>query len=495
MSNLLIIIVVWAKCDYIFPFHCASVINDYFSTANQNFEVMKKIFKRILYAVLFGILVFAVVYAWPRAPIITAFAAKGMCSSVFLAGKDPVRIAAEDLSFFPISLAKNEINYDEKSVTAKVFGLAKRKAVYREGLGSVLVLDIPEEELRKESFSIPDPGYSQDTIPWPKGDVLPGSIPEGVDMEKLASIVNGAFDPPGEEPFKKTLAIAVVYDGNLIAEKYIQGYDKNTRFHGWSMTKSVTSALVGILAGKGKIDIKAPANIPEWKDDERGKITLENLLHMSSGLKWVENYFTISEATLMLLRSTNMVEYVASRPLEHSPGSYHYYSSGDANLVSGVIHNTMGDDQAYYELPYKALLHRIGMLNTTLETDASGNFVSSSYSYGTTRDWARFGLLFANDGVFAGDSILPVGWVDYTTQEAPASNTDGMYGVGFWLEDPDPEKNFNGLPDDVFSANGFLGQRIFIIPSKKLVVVRMGFGSSEFGFKNFLRDIISTLPQ
>jgi CubicO group peptidase (beta-lactamase class C family) len=155
----------------------------------------------------------------------------------------------------------------------------------------------------------------------------------------------------------------------------------------------------------------------------------------------------------------------------------------------------MGDDQAYYELPYKALLHRIGMLNTTLETDASGNFVSSSYSYGTTRDWARFGLLYANDGVFAGDTILPAGWVDYTTQEAPASNTDGMYGVGFWLEDPDPEKNFNGLPDDVFSANGFLGQRIFIIPSKKLVVVRMGFGSSEFGFKNFLRDIISTLPQ
>ncbi len=223
---------------------------------------MKKILKRALYIILLGILVFAVVYAWPRVPIITAFAAKGMCSSVFLAGKDPERVNAEDLSFFPISLAKCEVNYDDKSVTASVFGLAKRRAVFREGLGSVLVLDIPEEELRKQSFSIPDPGYSQDTIPWPKGDVLPDSIPAGVDMEKLASIVDGAFDPPGEEPFKKTLAIAVVYDGNLIAEKYIEGYDKNTRFHGWSMTKSVTSALVGILAGKEKIDVEAPANIP-----------------------------------------------------------------------------------------------------------------------------------------------------------------------------------------------------------------------------------------
>ncbi len=456
---------------------------------------MKKILKRILYVILLGILVFAVVYAWPRVPIMTAFAAKGMCSSVFLAGKDPERVNAEDLSFFPISLAKCEIDYEEKSVTATVFGLAKRKAVFREGLGSVLVLDIPEEELRKQSFSIPDPGYSQDTIPWPKGDVLPESIAEGVDMEKLVSIVDEAFDPPGVEPFKKTLAMAVVYNGNLIAEKYIEGYDEHTRFHGWSMTKSVTSALAGILAGKGELDVKAPANIPGWKDDERGKITLENLLHMSSGLKWVENYFTISEATLMLMQSTNMVEYVASRPLEHSPGSYHYYSSGDANLVSGVLRNTIGDDRAYYELPYKSLMHRIGMLSTTFETDASGNFVSSSYSYGTTRDWARFGLLYQNDGVFAGDTILPVGWVDYTMQEAPASNTDGMYGVGFWLEDPDPEKNLSGLPDDVFSANGFLGQRIFIIPSKKLVVVRMGFSSSNLSFKNLLRDILSTLPE
>ncbi len=456
---------------------------------------MKKIIRRIVYLILIGGLVYVVIFAWPRVPILTAFAAKGMCSSVFLAGKDPERVKAEDLSFFPISLAKVQIDYDEKSVTAKVFGLAKREAVYREGLGSVLVLDIPEVELRKESFNIPDPGYSQDTIPWPKGDVLSKTLPEGININKLESVVDGAFDLPGEEPFKKTLAIAVVYNGNLIAEKYIYGYNENTRFHGWSMTKSVTSALVGILSGEGKIDIKAPANFPGWKDDERREITVEDLIHMSSGLEWVENYFTISEATLMLMQSSNMVEYVAGRPPEYPPGSHYSYSSGDANLVSGVIRNTLGDDRAYYELPYRSLLHRIGMLNTTLETDASGNFVSSSYSYGTTRDWARFGLLYQNDGVFAGDTILPAGWVDYTMQEAPASNTNGIYGVGFWLDDPDPEKTLKGLPVDVFSANGFLGQRIFIIPSKKLVVVRMGFGSADFSHKNLLKDIISTLPE
>lgn len=455
---------------------------------------MKKLIRRILYLLLFGVLVFAIIYAWPRVPILTAFAAKGMCSSVFLAGKDPDRVKAEDLSFFPISLAKMEIDYEKKYVTAKVLGLAKRKAVFREGLGSVLVLDIPEEDLLSTTFQIPDPAYRQDTMPWPKGDVLPDSTDTGIDIDKLGSIVERAFDPPGEKPFLKTLSMAIVYNGQLILERYIEGYNENTQFHGWSMTKSVTNALVGILTGEGMIDIKAPANFPEWQDDERRIITLENLLHMSSGLEWVENYFTISEATLMLMQSSDIVRYVASRPLEYPPGSHYAYSSGDANLVSGVIRNTIGDDKAYYELPYKSLFHRIGMLHTTIETDGSGNFVSSSYSYGTTRDWARFGWLYANDGVFAGDTILPSGWVHYAMQEAPASNTNGIYGAGFWLEDPDPEKSYDGLPEDMFSANGFLGQRIFIIPSKKLVVVRMGFGSSNIGFKELLGDILSTLP-
>ena len=137
---------------------------------------MRKILKRLLYVILLGALLYGIIYAWPRVPIITAFAAKGMCSSVFLAGKDPERVSAEDLSFFPISLSKTRVNYEEKSVTSTVFGMAKRKAVFREGLGSVLVLDIPEEELKKSSFDIPDPGYGPDTIPWPKGDLLPDSF-------------------------------------------------------------------------------------------------------------------------------------------------------------------------------------------------------------------------------------------------------------------------------------------------------------------------------
>ncbi len=455
--------------------------------------MMKKLLKRILYVVILGILVFVVIYAWPRAPILTAFAAKGMCSSVFLTGKDPQRVYAEDLSFFPISLAKTKINYEEKTVTATVFGLAKRKAVYRDGLGAVIVLDTPEEELKAASFKIPDPGYSQDTIPWPKGDVLPDSLPGGVDYARLEEVLSEAFDAPGEEPLRKTLGAAVIYDGKLIAEKYLDGYDAGTRFHAWSMTKSFNSAMVGILAVEGIMDIKATADIPEWKDDERGGITLENLIHMNSGLTWVENYFIISEVTIMLMRTSDMFSYIIGRPAEFPPGTNWKYSGGDINLISGLTRKALGDDELYHQFPYTSIMHRIGMLNTMIETDAAGTFVNSSYCYGTVRDWARFGLLYLNEGIFEGDTVLPPGWVDFCRQEAPNSN--GKYAGTFWLQEPNPLNALVDAPDDIYFADGFLGQRVYIIPSKKLVVVRMGYSLKGFSLNDFLKDVISTLPE
>lgn len=455
---------------------------------------MKKLLKRIIYVILLGIIVFAFIYAWPRVPIITAFTAKGMCSSVFIAGKDPERVSAEDLSFFPISLAKAKVNYEEKSVTAAILGLAKRKAVFREGLGAVLVLDTPEEEMRAASFEIPDPGYAQDTIPWPKGDVLPGSRPEGVNHTKLEAVIGEAFDPPDTDPLKKTLGIAVVYQGELIAEKYLDGYDADTRFHGWSMSKSLTGALVGILVDEGKMDLQSEVNIPQWKEDDRGSITLENLMQMNSGLEWIENYFTISEVTLMLMQSDNMFEYAAGRPFEYPPGTHWNYSGGDVNLVSGLMRRAVENDEQYHRLPYTRLMHRIGMLNTLFETDAAGNFVSSSYCYGTTRDWARFGLLCLNDGIFTGDTILPRGWVDFL--HSPAPNAPRVeYGGTFWLKEKNPENELYDVPDDIFFASGFAGQRVYVLPSRELVVVRMGYSMKNFSMNDFLRDIISTLPE
>ncbi len=454
---------------------------------------MKKPLKRILWALLIVLIAGVTWFAWPRLPIITAFASKGMCSSVFLAGKTPDRVMAEDLSFFPISLAKCKIDYEEKSVTAKVLGLAKRKAVFREGLGSVIVLDTPEEELKAATFHIPDPGYSQDTLPWPMGDIMPLSLPEGVDYTGLESILEEAFDRSGAEPFKKTLGVAVVYDNVLIGEEYLEGYDAWTKFHGWSMTKTVTGLMTGALVQEGRMDIEAPVAIPEWGGDDRADITVENILHMSSGLEWVENYFTISDATVMLMQSDDMFSSVTGCGLAYEPGTFWNYSSGDANLLSGLIRQAIGDLDEYHGYAYTRIFQRIGMLNTVVETDASGLFVASSYSYGSTRDWARLGLLMLNRGIFEGDTVLSPEWVDYMSTPAPAS--DGTYGATVWLKEPDVENALVDVPADVFFADGFLGQRVYVIPSKKLVVVRMGYSLSNFSMNDFLREIISTLPE
>jgi len=361
-----------------------------------------------------------------------------------------------------------------------------------EGLGAVMVLDTPAEELQAHTFRIPDPGYRQDTIPWPKGDVISDSLPVGVDYKRLEEVVREAFDSPGDEPFKKTLGVAVVYNNVLISERQLDGYDVYTEFNGWSMTKSINSALAGVLTMQDRLNINDPVNIPEWENDERSKMTFKDVMHMNSGLEWVENYFTISEVTLMLMRYENMVEYVISREAEFAPGTHWNYSGGDVNLMSGIIRRAIGNDEEYYSIPYAGLFHRIGMLNTIVETDGVGNLVASSYCYGTVRDWARFGLLYLNDGVFVGDTVLPPGWVDFTRQEAPNSN--GMYAGTFWLKEKPSNGNLKDVPKDVFFADGFQGQRVYIIPSKDLVVVRMGYSLKNFNLNNFLKDIISTLP-
>ncbi len=453
----------------------------------------KNLIKKIIAFVFVVLLIVATWFVWPRLPIITAFAAKGMCSSVFLANKLPDRVEAEDLSFFPISLAKSVIDYDEKSVTSTVFGLAKRKAIFREGLGAVLVLDTPVEELKQSGIFLPDPRYSQDTIPWPKGDILSSEKISGVDYNRLKELLDTCFDAPDAEPFKKTLGIAVVYNNQLIAEKYLNGYDFKTMFHGWSMTKSITGALAGILFDEGKLTIDEPAGFPEWQNDDRKNITVKNIIQTSSGLEWVEDYFTISDVTVMLMEKEDMLSSVLDNKLIYTPGEHWTYSSGDVNLLSGVLRNRINNDDDYHKFIYTKLMYPIGMLNTKVETDADGLFVASSYAYGTTRDWARFGMLFLNNGVFAGDTIISKDWVDFMKTPAPAS--DGTYAGTFWLKESKPENALTDVPDDVFFADGFQGQRVYIIPSKNLVVVRMGYSLKNFDLNNFLQEIIKTLPE
>ncbi|HEX6333361.1 MAG TPA: serine hydrolase, partial [Flavisolibacter sp.] len=202
---------------------------------------------------------------------------------------------------------------------------------------------------------------------------------------------------------------------------------------------------------------------------------IEQLLQQTSGLDFVEDYRKSSDVTRMLFQEGDMAGYAMKRPLKHAPGTVFNYSGGNTNLLSYLVRRTAGS--AYHRFPYEQLFHRIGMYHAFFEPDASGTYVGSSYIYATARDYARFGWLYANDGVWNGTRVLPEGWVRRSAT-SPAANKTGNYGFQFWLNGRDPEHpgalEFPGVPADMFYADGFGGQRIYIIPSMKLVLVRLG---------------------
>ncbi len=448
-----------------------------------------KITRKIIYLFLLGLIILITIYAWPRVPIITGFAAKGMCSGVFVGQRPAEDIRARELSFFPISLAHSKVNYDDSTVTASLWGMARRKAVFRRGLGCALVTDISPDKVKAQALALPAPPFAPDTVGWPLGDLLPRRLPAGIDKEKLDTLLQNSIDPPDAEPVKKTLAVVVVYRDTLIGEAYAPGITPQTPLLGWSMTKSIINALTGLRVKDHKLTVSDPAPVPEWKNDERHRITLDNLLHMTSGLDWTEDYFDNSDVTRMLYVFGDMYRYAIGRPAAVPPDSVWYYSSGTTNIISGILRHSFPSDRDYYLYPYRQLFYRTGMLHTLMEADASGTFVGSSYSYATARDWARFGLLYLHDGIFAGDTLFPTGWVAYTQLTAPHSG--GEYGAQWWLN---KDHNLPDVPEDAFLCDGFQGQRVFVVPSRDLVVVRLGWSMKHFDMNRFLADILSTLP-
>jgi CubicO group peptidase (beta-lactamase class C family) len=455
----------------------------------------KKFIKRILLLLFLLVLGYGIHYAWFSFPIISGYSAKNACSCAFIQGRSKESITAEELDAMPLSLGSIMIDYKDSSVTGTVFGLAKRKAIYRNGLGCTLVNDYSEETIRSQKFAVPTVNRMQDSINWPEGDHAIDSIKALVNVPKLNKALSFLFDHSFNGKAALTRAALIVYKGKIVAERYAPGYNKDSKFLGWSMAKSVTSALVGILVKEGKLNVKAAAPVAEWStsSDKRHGITLEHLLQQRSGLNFLENYSKHSDATHMLFDVGNMAAYVANLSSKETPGSRFYYSSGNSNIISRIIRTTVGE-QAYQSFPYNALFYKIGMFHTLFEPDASGTFVGSSYIYATARDYARFGLLYLNDGVWNGERILPEGWVKQTTT-APSTDPLKHYGYQFWLNGKDDEDStrqaYPEMPGDLFLADGYGGQRIYIVPSKQLVIVRTGL--NKFDEHHFLKEVMASL--
>jgi len=448
----------------------------------------KKRIRYGLYALLTVLLLSAAIYLNSLLPIITGYAAKNLCSAVFISGRTPEDVENVDLKFSFIKYTRNNIDYDNKSVTSH-FLWGKSKAIYRNGFGTTLLREIPEETLLKIKYpGGTEPGYSQDSIKWPLGDIVPDTA-TGIDTMALRKISRRLIIDNGYRG--NAFAFMVLHKGIPVAEAYKPQFNRHTRFLSWSMAKSFTNALVGILVRQGRIDINQPAGLEQWKNDERKNITLNNLMQMQSGLKWNEDYGNRSDVTLMLHCESDMSRFAFEEPEVHPAGSYWYYSSGTTNIVSYLIRRQLGNDSLYYTFANTQLFNKTGMPDIIFEVDPSGTRVGSSYLYATARDYARFGLLYLNDGVFNGERILPEGWVKYCTTAASASN--GVYGSFFWLN---ISHRLPSAPADMYACDGHDGQHIYILPTQQLVVVILGYSPLSKGGMDtdrLLKDILSTL--
>ena len=410
----------------------------------------------------------------------SGYSAEILCGAVFVSGRDEGTVTAEDLTgpgFELLRYFRKRVERDEKRATASFHGLASQTAVFRDGFGCTRLDGETEAGLVAAPGLSPMPPPDSETL-WPEGERVDlAASGEGIDRPALNAGVETAFAEPDPAHPRNTRALVVVHRGRIVAERYAPGFDKDMPLIAWSMTKGATNALIGLRVKDGKLAVTDQALLPEWRGegDQRGNISLDDLLRMSSGLAFDESYDDpLADVTRMLFVADDMAKFAASKPLLHAPGLYWDYSSGTSVLLARVLRETFASEADYLRYPRQRLFGPLGMRSAVLETDASGTLVGSSLLYASARDFARLGLLFLHDGVWQGERLLPEGWVGYTltpTKSAP----DESYGAQMWLKLPESDGYGEPpMPDDAFYFLGHDQQIVAIVPSRDLVIVRLG---------------------
>ncbi|PWK72765.1 serine hydrolase [Aminobacter sp. AP02] len=411
----------------------------------------------------------------------SGYAAKIVCSNVFIAGRDAGQVLADDVQApgHPL-LRLMSVHVDESAgtVRAGLFGVfGKGLAGVHEGAGCSTV---PDGDLRAAALGPipPAPAANGDAL-WPEGERVEASQEPAIN----AILDDAALAGPNMR------AIVVVQNGRIVGERYGEGFSAATPLLGWSMTKTVTAAIIGTLVGEGKMSTDRTGLFEPWKADGRMAISLADLMAMSSGLEFNEDYGDVTDVTRMLYLEPDMARFAEAKPLAHEVGKVFSYSSGTTLLLSRLWQDAVGDPARALAWPGERLFGPLGMTSAVLEVDARGTFAGSSYLYATAHDWARFGQFLLQDGVWNGARVLPEGYVGWMREEAPASN--GEYGRGqLWLRGPeggtpagqDPDAGFD-LPEDAFWMQGHDGQSVAVVPSAHLVVVRLGLTPSKLHYK------------
>lgn len=415
--------------------------------------------------------------------------AQTLCSAVFVSGRDPdviFRDTVKPMASVAGPLLLYDVDRKARRVQASVLGLFGTTAVFQDGRGC--------------RIAYPD-NLPVASLAPPVLRVLETPAFETANAGVRAALDRAFAEAPGETP-RQMRAIVIVKDGRIAGERYASGYDPNTPLPSYSVAKSVTNALLGILVKQGKLKVESPAPVAAWRvpGDPRGAITIDHLLRMASGLGLAETGSGFDPVSRMLYLERDMAGYAQAGSLYVSPGTQWDYTSANTLVLSRIIGDAIGGgEDGYRAFAQAQLFDRIGMANVTLAFDGAGTQVGSTEMYATARDWARFGQLFLNDGVAPdGTRVLPEGWVTYSKRSTQGSS----YGAGFWTNDGGGDfataRIKGGMPADSFFASGNRGQRIYIMPSEHLVVVRLGMTHCPPDFDivgdlHLLRDVIAAL--
>lgn len=432
--------------------------------------------------------------------VATGFIADTICSETFVSGLDPSRNLAETIDAMPganlLSWAMDyQVDRARKDVKVTLFGIGRSHAVYREGLGCTL-----EHGQGIAAVALPPDGKQPALLPEIAG---PGLVPP--QSEELSAALDRAFAEPAP-PYRRTRAIVVMKAGRIIAERYADGVGPETPLLGFSMTKSVISALTGILVRQGKLKLDGPAPIAAWQDpdDPRHAITVDQLLRHTAGIALGSSLqaslgSVLEPVNTMKYAEDDMASFAERAPLATSPGTVWNYHDGNFLILSHLIRNAAGGKPAdALRFARRELFAPLGMVNVTLQLDGAGTIEGSGEMLASARDWARFGQLYLNDGVAGGKRILPEGWVNYSASATP--NAWVGIGAGFWTNQGDSFgakfRIEHGWPRDAFFAKGTIGQYTIVIPSEKLVIVRLGrspnFPPEADGVFELVRDVIAS---
>ena len=432
-----------------------------------------------------------------------------MCNGLFTSKRTLEQIFAQELAFFrdPIGSADGgdyNIDWNRRAVEIGASGAVPvMRAVFREGIGCVI---LPPDQTLADIDSLPEltlplPPGDPARIPWPNGDLVNGGgLPAGVDGVALQAASDWAFDRDSEE--QVTLSLIVVYNGEIIHERYAAGCDVSTRTRTWSTAKSIATTLIGMLVDQGKMSLDEPLGF-DWypmnssaETDPRKQITLRHVLNMSSGLDTSDNrgreYATGSG--LSYWAGASSVVGARSRALIREPGTYWDYENYDTLLAVYALKLALGGEKAYAEFPRRALLDRIGMRNTLVSTDRFGDFILSSQVYTNARDLARFGLLYLQNGIWDGERLISQDWIDFVRTPAPATvGKGGYYGGQWWLV---PEGR-DDVPTDAYSTSGNRGQYTIVVPSHNMVIVRRGLDYGRQGFDRWslTREVLKAIDK